>query len=148
MQHHPRKPPNNGQKVCAVFLSESAHKCRNLCYPFHAKFFVFAGLSRVQEDRVRGFQQPVVFVLLLSGVSAGVLSDTVAPGRRAQCRAAGWELCVLCHRAGRSVGVLCAAGRICAGQLRAGACHHARQAARKAVAHRGPVLQFPVAVPI
>lgn len=62
--------------------------------PFHAKFFVFAGLSRGQEDRVRGFQQPVVFVLLLSGVSAGVLSDTVAPGRRAQCRAAGWELCV------------------------------------------------------
>ena len=36
-------------------------------------------MSRVQEDRVRGFQQPVIFVLLLSGVSAGVLSDTVAP---------------------------------------------------------------------
>jgi hypothetical protein len=31
VQQHPRKPPNNGQKVCAVFLSETAHKRRNLC---------------------------------------------------------------------------------------------------------------------
>ena len=44
---------------------------------------------RFRRRKVRGFQQPVVFVLLLSGVLAGVLSDTVAAGRRAQCRAAG-----------------------------------------------------------
>ena len=106
---------------------------------------------RQKVDSVEGVNSSVINLVFEPEWDKDMMSEEaklVAAGRRAQCRAAGGKQRVLYHRAGRSVGVFCAAGRIGAGQLRAGSGHRARQAAREAVAYPRHLLQFPVAVPI